>query len=156
MNSPMIEHSRQSLVDAIEKLRVAGYRITSLRTDLLRLLIETSGSITAAEALNKLRVNHPRASIDSVYRNLFTLTTCGLVDQINLQSREAARFEFQREHHHHAICLGCSTVVCIDTCPSNLSEALTEVPGFAATNHVFEVYGYCIECQDSQQHPGTP
>lgn len=118
-----------------------------MRVGLLHLLAGASEPLSALEILTRLRESHPRVGAESIYRNLFVLATCGLVSQLNLQSREAARFELQEEHHHHAICLGCGTVVGIDACPTPDLEAV--LPDFAATSHVFEVYGYCRQCRQT-------
>lgn len=134
---------------AVETLRSRGLRLTPQRLDLLRLLVEAAAPLSALEILPLLRQRHPQVSMDTVYRNLFMLTTSGLVSQINLQNREAARFEFQGgRHHHHAVCLSCGTAVCLERCPTaDLDALLPDAPTFVPVNHVFEVYGYCSRCQ---------
>ncbi|HNQ99538.1 MAG TPA: transcriptional repressor [Trueperaceae bacterium] len=122
--------------------------MTPLSMELLRVLAEATAPLTAREILSELRLSYPHVGFDSVYRNLFVLANCGTVNQLNLQNRDAARFELQDEHHHHAICLACGTVVRVDACPTTgPGTALPEIPGFRPTNHVFEIYGYCGACQ---------
>lgn len=135
---------------AVEALRSRGLRMTPQRLDLLRILIEAYEPLTALEIHPLLQQRHPQVSVDTVYRNLFMLTTSGLVSQINLQNRESARFEFQggRQHHHHAVCLSCGTAICMDRCPTTYLDTLVpEAAEFKPVNHVFEVYGYCSRCQ---------
>ncbi|MEX2534706.1 MAG: Fur family transcriptional regulator [Trueperaceae bacterium] len=140
--------SEQTFHAAVDTLRSHGLRLTPQRLDLLRLLVEAPGSLSAYDIYPLLRRKHPNVSMDTVYRNLFMLTTSGLVGQINLQNREAARFEFQgKGHHHHAVCLSCGTALCIDGCPSELDALFCDTPGFRTVNHVFELYGYCSDCE---------
>ncbi len=48
-------------------------------------------------------------------------------------------------HHHHLICTHCEKTLTFDYCPM---EAPIQFPGhFKITNHRFEVYGICEDCQ---------
>lgn len=139
----------ERLKEAAKTLREQGQRLTPQRLELLRLLIEAREPLSAYELHARVRAVHPHVSLDTVYRNLFMLTTSGLVGQINLQNREAARFEFQGDaHHHHAVCLSCGKTFGLELCPAeHLAASLPSDMAFRPVNHVFEVYGYCSSCQ---------
>lgn len=138
-------------VDAVlDVLRQRGYRRTPQRESIVGILWESEEPLTAREVHERVRGSFPHVSLDTVYRNLELLREAGLVSQINLQSRESARFELLRsgEHHHHLVCLQCGESVCLPACPVDLSELERRHAGdFVVTNHAFELYGYCKSCR---------
>lgn len=134
--------------DVLRWLRERGLRATSQRIAILEALGAAGRALTAREIHQRVRATHPTISLDTVYRTLAALTAAGLVGQINLQNREAARFELQADaHHHHAVCLGCGQSYCLPGCPPGLgAPPAVPVPGFRVVGHAFEVYGYCPAC----------
>jgi Fe2+ or Zn2+ uptake regulation protein len=145
------------LRDAIQRLRASGYKLTPQRMEILRVLISAGASISAQAVLERVKETYPYISLDTVYRSLSMLTNTGLVNQINLQAKGSALFEFQGEaHHHHAICLQCGKSFCVDACP--LPEVIP-LPAadrrFQIISHAFEIYGYCYACQQKGAHPGA-
>lgn len=134
--------------DALRWLRQRGLRATSQRIAILEALDDAGRALTARELHERVQATHPTISLDTVYRTLAVLTAAGLVGQINLQNREAARFELQGDaHHHHAVCLGCGASFCLPGCPPGVQQVRpSAVPGFRVVGHAFEVYGYCPAC----------
>lgn len=141
------------LQDAIERLREAGYKLTPQRTEILRVLIGAGATISALAVQQRVKTAYPYISLDTVYRNLSMLTTTGLVNQINLQAKGTALFEFQGEaHHHHAICLQCGRSLCVDACPLPEVIPLPDADrSFQVVSHAFELYGFCSDCQRTEQ-----
>lgn len=134
---------------SLEKIKKMGYRLTPQRVELLQTLIETQGPMSAHEIHESIKKKQPHVSLDTVYRNLSTLTATGIVSQINLQNRDSARFEYQgTAHHHHAVCMNCKTSFCLATCglPEKTMKEIKDT-GFEIAGHVFEVYGYCSDCR---------
>ena len=134
----------------VQRLRERGLKVTPQRLELLKALMAARQPLTARELARAVRATHPHVSLDTVYRNLGVLVECGLVNQINLQNRESARFEFQDEgtHHHHLVCLGCGKAFCVDWCPARSASVRPPAdPGFRVVGHAFELYGYCSACQ---------
>jgi Fur family zinc uptake transcriptional regulator len=138
--------------EAIGYVKQRGHKLTPQRTEILRTLMVAGSSLTAQSVYQRVREIYPNISLDTVYRNLTMLTTTGLVNQVNLQNKGIARFEFQgQQHHHHAVCLICGKSLCVDACP--LPENLVVIkqdPHFRIISHAFELYGHCSECQ--QRH----
>ena len=67
----------------------------------------------------------PHVSLDTVYRNLELLREAGLVSQINLQSRESARFELQKERGAPpppGLPWAAATAICLPACPVDLDS----------------------------------
>ncbi|QIA27707.1 transcriptional repressor [Thermaerobacter sp. PB12/4term] len=138
--------------DVLRWLRERGLRATGQRIAILETLGSAGRPLTAREIHALVQAAHPTISLDTVYRTLATLAAAGVVGQINLQNREAARFELQGDvHHHHAVCLGCGTSYCLPECAPPLDRVLPgAVPGFRVVGHAFEVYGYCPRCDREQ------
>lgn len=133
----------------LEEIQRQYKKLTPQRLEILRVLIQARKPMTAQQIHELVRASLERISLDTIYRNLFFLTEKGLVSQINLQNKRKARFEFQGSgHHHHAVCVECGNIFCIDDCviPPRI-EAPTEDPGFKIAGHAFEVYGICSDCQ---------
>ena len=133
---------------ALQILRTKGHKLTPQRMEILRVLVSANAAISAHAVLERVRAVYPCISLDTVYRNLAMLTSTGMVNQINLQTKGTALFEFQGEaHHHHAICLHCGKSFCMNFCPLPAQISLPPAdPDFLVVNHAFEVYGYCSVC----------
>lgn len=139
--------------DAVQRLQAAGLRVTPQRTAVLQALMAAAEPVTARTVWHTVRAAHPSVSLDTVYRNLTALVHHGLISQVNLQSRDSARFEFQGEtgHHHHFVCLDCGRAFCVEACPvPAVTVRPAEDPGFEVRGHAFEVYGRCSGCQDRE------
>jgi Fur family zinc uptake transcriptional regulator len=144
------------LKEAVGQIRAAGHKLTPQRMEILRVLIAAGAPVTAQAVLTRVKETYPYISLDTVYRNLAMLSNTGLVNQINLQNKGTAEFEFQGEaHHHHAICLECGRSFCVDACP--LPRVVPLPAGdqnFRVVSHAFEIYGYCSQCQHQTDRAG--
>jgi len=135
--------------EAVRHIKEQGYKLTPQRVEILRALIEAGTALSAQAVLVQVQKTYSYVSLDTVYRNLAMLMETGLVNQVNLQNKGIARFEFQGQtHHHHAICLQCGKSFCVDDCPLPTPLPLpTEDPHFQVVRHAYEIYGYCSGCQ---------
>ena len=140
---------QSELAFSLQKIKDLGYKLTPQRIEILETIIGSEIPLSVQEIHAAIKEKHPHVSLDTIYRNLSTLTEAGLVGQINLQSRESARFEFQgKHHHHHAICLSCKQSFCLDHCDvSGAFKEQMDREHFKPVTHIFEVYGYCEDCQ---------
>lgn len=133
-------------------LRVRGLRITPQRRQILRLLMEADGHLTAQEVYERVRPLFPDVSLDTVYRTLRTLAVLGVLCQSHLQTPRASQFGLAAgHHHHHLVCIGCGRTIEVLDCP--LGPFLDDVAArhaFRAAGHALEVYGYCTGCQEGR------
>src|SRR5579859_2391800 len=137
--------------EAVHQIREHGHKLTPQRIQILSVLLNAAAPVSAQAVLERVKETYPYISLDTVYRNLAMLTGTGMVNQINLQNRGAALFEFQgKAHHHHAVCLQCGKSFCIDSCPLPATLPLPESDqAFHVISHVFEIYGHCSLCRDA-------
>lgn len=139
---------KATLEPILQDLRDRGFRLTPQRERIVAILWSSTTPLTAREVHEEVQKDFPNVSLDTVYRNLQLLRETGLAGQINLQHRESARFELQRDgHHHHLVCLDCGEAACLYDCPIDLDAVKEAMPDFKVIDHAFELYGYCAKCQ---------
>ncbi|MBP2627050.1 MAG: zur 1 [Firmicutes bacterium] len=136
--------------DIIELLRSRGYKMTPQRRTVIKALFECGKFPTAQDILEYAKTINPDMGLDTIYRNLNLLTEIGVLNIINIKSRDVSVFEVVTNHHHHLICLDCGQMECLDYCPiAGDSEKMAEEKEFKIVGHSLEFYGYCCKCQAS-------
>ena len=134
--------------DIIEIIRSKGYKMTPQRRAVIKALFECGQFPTAQDILEYAKTINPDMGIDTIYRNLNLLTEIGVLNQINIKSRDVSVFEIVTSHHHHLICLNCGKAECLDYCPViEDSEKIAQEKDFKIISHSLEFYGYCHKCQ---------
>jgi Fe2+ or Zn2+ uptake regulation protein len=68
--------------------------------------LQQKGALSAASLHEKV----PDIDLVTIYRNLDLFTKEKLIKRLSLSDSEA-QFEYQKEPHHHAICLDCEKVI---------------------------------------------
>jgi Fur family ferric uptake transcriptional regulator len=131
-----------------EMLREAGYRVTSQRVLLLKLLHDCQGHAGADDLYRLARIQAPHLSLSTVYRTLNKLKEVGLVHELHLDEDHHHYELAGKGNHHHLICQGCGKVIEINCL--FVDEILTHIKtehGFKVTNAQIEFTGYCADCQ---------
>ena len=134
-----------NIQEAIEKLKIKGYKYTEKRYDMLALFSDESRYLAAKDVLETLSEKYSGLSFDTIYRNLSLFSELNILEETELDGEKKFRFSCSTEqHHHHLICLDCGKTKQIPDCPMDLSPIKEE--SFQVTGHKFEVYGYCEQC----------
>jgi Fur family transcriptional regulator, zinc uptake regulator len=139
---------RPSLVVADEICRRSGARLTRLRRQVLALLLDAEGPVTAYALLRRLRAERP-ATPAGVYRSLDFLLAHGLVHR--LDSRKAFVACVHPDHPHAGqflICRRCGATVEVED--ERISSAVGEWSrklGFEVEAESLEVSGSCATCR---------
>ena len=81
-------------------------RLTKKRQAILTALKSKQAALSAAEVHTLV----PDIDLATIYRNLEYFTNQKLIKKLQLGTQEA-RFEYQHEPHHHAVCDQCETVI---------------------------------------------
>jgi Fe2+ or Zn2+ uptake regulation protein len=130
-----------------EKLKRSGFKVTRQRKAILEVLALAGAPLPAPILLKQVRDIDGNISADTLYRNLYLLLELGMLCRIGVRGGDLFELNFP-EHHHHLICLSCGNVTCLDHCPLTKMQSLYEEKNnFKVTDHVFDLYGYCHECQ---------
>lgn len=129
-----------------EALKATGLRKTAHRLALLGTLATATGPKTAEE----LHARMEAIDLVTVYRNLQSLTSAGLVREVRFKDA-ALRYELADEHahHHHVVCKECGTVDELEDCGAEALEkkALIASKRFASIDeHSLEFFGTCRAC----------
>ena len=107
------------------------------RDQILTALKAEHGALSAAELHNKL----PAINLVTIYRNLEYFVSEGVIKKLNLEGKEA-RFEYQHEPHHHAVCTECQKVIHF-TAPDEEIKRLLGIEDFEVDELEVTVRGTC-------------
>jgi len=89
--------------------RRAGIKATRQREVIYRELTATEEHPDAETLCRRVRRRMSSISLDTVYRNLHTLETCGMVRRLGLPGSRA-RYDGDIRRHHHIICTRCGRI----------------------------------------------
>ncbi|MFN2465258.1 MAG: Fur family transcriptional regulator [Candidatus Dormibacteria bacterium] len=104
-------------------------------------------SWTVEEMLSELGRRAVSADFSSVFRNLTWCQAQGIVERIEVGDGRA-HFEASAEHHEHAQCERCGTVVEIPGCHVEAAARnLETLTGFSFTAHRLVFIGLCPGCR---------
>ncbi len=119
-----------------------------MRAEILAVLREADGALSAYDVLNRLTASHPKIAPLTVYRALATLTETGRVHRVeSLKAYIACQCDSRHQSAILTICDACGNVE-ERTAPrlvENLSGFVEET-GFLPQRHVIEVHGLCSSC----------
>jgi Fur family ferric uptake transcriptional regulator len=132
-----------------ERMRKAGMKVTSQRSQVLKILLSSLEPITADEIFKKFDSKTEKADLVTIYRILKKF------EEVLLVSRQefgdgVARFELALEsghHHHHVICRLCQRVEPLHICDLEAHIKTVEGLGYKQVSHRLDFFGVCSRCQ---------
>jgi Fur family ferric uptake transcriptional regulator len=125
-----------------------GYRLTTARLAILRVLIKNGDHLSAAELASLVREEAPNVGRMTVYRTLDLLNELGLVRPVYQGSGAAHYVLMDGGHHHHLVCAVCHKVIEFDDCVlGEIEELVCGRYQFQVESHLLELYGRCPDCQ---------
>jgi Fur family transcriptional regulator, ferric uptake regulator len=124
-------------------------------------VVLTCHRIEHEQALHeRLRREHPRLGLATVYRALASLADAGVLDRLHHahghghgQGQGSTCFRFCAPgHHHHLTCRGCHAVVELRDCDlDGWASGVAGRHGFTAVEHSVELEGLCAECSTRER-----
>ncbi|KGX92387.1 Fur family transcriptional regulator [Pontibacillus halophilus JSM 076056 = DSM 19796] len=130
---------------ALKLLKENGYKLTKQREYLLEILNHNRSYLSFNDIWKQFSKDFPKASYDTVYRNLYSLEDLGVVEVNRMEGEKRFRFHCDIEgHHHHFICRTCGVILPLTNCP--IDSYRSELAGHVVEDHVFEIYGRCASC----------
>lgn len=147
-------HSRKVNVPA--RLRTAellclqrGKRLTPMRRQVLKTLLQQQRSVKAYELLEEIRVSHPGAAPPTVYRALDFLVEQGLAHRLDATNAWTACHDAGGTPHDLlVVCTECGIVA--ELSDPRLSRQLADTAartGFILSGHETELRALCRHCQ---------
>jgi Fur family peroxide stress response transcriptional regulator len=131
----------------LSKLKQRGFRLTSQRLALIRLLAVSEAHPSAAQLYESLRVQFPTVSLATIYKTLTLLQEEGEVMKIDLSND--SRFDGNKPYPHpHLICNGCNKIVDGDFDIDLASiKSLEQSSGYQISRSQINFYGLCPDCK---------
>lgn len=130
------------------ELKEKGYKLTEQRRFIIEVFTENPGHHTAHEVFDLVKRKLKGINFSTIYRNLELLSTLNIINKMYIESNISHYELCGGTHHHHIICKGCGETREMDICPyASLEEEKLKEIGFKATEHKFEIYGYCSKCR---------
>lgn len=142
----------QNVLAQAEKLCLQrNVRLTPQRLEVLRLMSEQTGAISAYDLLDLLRVSEPQAKPPTVYRALDFLLEQGFVHRVESNNSYVLCNFIESPTHSSAmfICDRCGSVKeqaaeGVEDIMQNLASKM----GFALRHNVIEAHGLCCDCAE--------
>ncbi|SKC81177.1 zinc uptake regulator, Fur family [Maledivibacter halophilus] len=140
------------LENIMDKLKSNGYKITEQRKAILEVLSLNHNNLISVEYLfDESKKIYSKTNMSTVYRNLEVLENLNLLYKfITDEGTALYKLRCCDKHHHHIICKNCGRTEIIEFCPINTLIELSKDKKFDLTDHKLELYGYCIDCQNSK------
>lgn len=137
-------------------LRAKEYKLTPQRQIIMQVFLDIGDKhLSAEDVYNIVKKQHPDIGLATVYRTLDLLSELEVLTKMDFGDGRS-RYELNEgdmHQHHHLICLGCGTVKEFeDDLLDALEEAIAAKSKFNIVDHQLKFYGYCRNCQKSEQH----
>jgi len=138
----------ERLDEAARACSLKGAQLTELRRQVLALIFDAAGPVTAYQLLDRLRDCRKGAAPPTVYRALDFLLEQELIHRIERLNAFIACAD--TGHHHHLvqllICRQCGSVAEVEDCAAAAAlDEVAERSGFHPAAAVVEVEGVCAK-----------
>jgi len=136
---------------AVAALRAHGLRVSTARRVVLDALFAADGPVSAEALAAGLGGRFPASDLASVYRNLDTLESIGLVRHVHL-GHGAGLYALVGHHEHaNAACERCGRHAVVE--PAGLARiqaAVSAACGYEASFDHFAIVGLCPPCAERE------
>ncbi len=150
------QHSREKQTQRVSEHKLSGTscvesrRNTPVRRALVSLFQEANHPYSAVEVRGYLADRGLTVNKTTVYRQLETMTSEGLISTIDLGEGKK-RYEacHGNEAHPHLICTRCGAIEClpVDDNLLKFSKRSADSRGFQLQGFSLELYGLCSHCR---------
>ncbi len=135
----------------LHTLRQSGYRLTAARRAVVKILAESTHTMTRGEIFAAARKIHPSIGLVSVYRTLEKLEALHLVQRIHDENGCHTYFPAPTGHQHVLLCTRCGAAVFFDGDDLNpLIKNIGERTGYRIDSHWLQLFGVCPQCQEAE------
>lgn len=136
------------LTPALQRLKQAGYKLTSVRQTVLNVIEQAGGHVTSTQVLDETARVDASIGRASVFRTLDLFTRLAIVRPTYVESSQTPSYVLMPDgHHHHVLCTNCSQLIEVDDCNlSALTYELEQRLNVKITGHLLEFYAICADC----------
>jgi Fur family peroxide stress response transcriptional regulator len=126
-----------------------GMRYSHQRERIFRAVIESDQHPTANMVYDMLKLEMPKLSLGTVYRNLNQLSDAGRLKKIPLADG-SCRFDKTTADHSHIVCEECGCVADGELpAMEQMRRAVEAQTGFSLRSYDLVLRGLCKNCQQS-------
>ncbi|HTG01744.1 MAG TPA: Fur family transcriptional regulator [Nitrospirota bacterium] len=143
---PGVQEIEQKLVSG---LRNKGYKLTSQRLEIIRLLARDTSHPAARDILRKVRKTVPRISLSTVYYTLDMMKKEGLLRELEYYDMDN-RYDINVTDHINLVCTKCKKISDYLGDLSSFPKAVEQESGFKPARMRFEYYGICRNCASAK------
>ena len=132
-----------------------GLKWTKQRKNVYKVLREASEPLNAIQIYNLVArdTGSEECAVSTIYRILAAFEDKGLVEKTVWMEDGTVVYALNRGMHtHYAVCLECHRRIPLQSCPFAHMHLSPAAEDFTVTGHKLELYGYCKECRDGQEH----
>jgi len=129
----------------ISSLREKGYKLTSQRREIIRLLARDPSHPGASDILRKVRKIVPTISMSTVYYTLDMMKKEGLIRELEYYDMDN-RYETNVSDHINLVCTRCRRITDFPGTAPSFTKAMEKATGFKPKSMRFEYYGICRNC----------
>jgi Fur family ferric uptake transcriptional regulator len=135
-------------LEAAQRLRKQGYRLTPQRLAVLGVIKAGPGHMSVNDVLARVRLQYPTLTVPTVYRILQWLKGANVVAETDLGA-DCHLYEYIADHHHHhLVCVRCQRVIDLPhSFLDSVSDQLRREYGFVPCLEHVGLFGVCPQCQ---------
>lgn len=131
----------------LQKIKQSGLKLTPKRKAIVEFFARRLKTLTPEDVYGHLKTQFKHCGLPSVYRNLESLASCGILDKI--QKFDNKRHyglcpNEKQHHHHHVICVQCGSMGEFEACDILNCK---EINGYKIVDHYLQINGICPDCQ---------
>ena len=133
--------------ELVNTLKQHNLKVTPQRLSIFSLLDSSKSHPSAETIYNELIVDNPSLSLATVYKNLDTLKSYGLIQELNV-GETSCRYDATTHPHPHSICLTCGAVKDMPKIElqDSIKLELSRQTGFEIKFERLYYYGICEHC----------
>jgi Fur family transcriptional regulator, peroxide stress response regulator len=125
------------------------FRSTAQRSEILAVVREAEGHLTAGEIFERVRQKDSRIAYGTVYRTLHLLAERGVIQELTFADA-ASRYDKRSDRHDHVFCRDCGLILDVDVPIALIARHVAEEQsGFAVESHHTVFAGRCPACRST-------
>jgi len=143
------------LVEAQNRIRTAGMRVTKPRIALVETLLQQTGPVSIERIHRAVGVKS--CDLVTIYRCLSAFENLGLVRRSYLHNGTCLYEQtISTNRHYHIVCKDCGRTDSVDYVLGEGVEEKLQARGYTQVSHVVEFFGVCPACQRTTSAPVRP
>jgi Fe2+ or Zn2+ uptake regulation protein len=142
-------------IELAAQLRSRGFRVTSQRMAVLRVLRHSRSHLSPSQIFERARQKLPGLTETTVYRTLDFLARNGLAWPVHMDKGHLV-YELAGSQHHHVICRACGDEIEVEHgLLKKMVAKLEAASGYRLTEDHITLFGLCPICQKDHSRKGS-